>query len=92
MQHYAKSEIFSSATNLDGSAIIVPVRSHSNPNKEYKVDLTHGRCSCPAWIHQKGGVRKPCKHLRSLGYSEIVEVMDVQEPVKSPTQSVKEVA
>ena len=79
---YAESVIFSDATNEDGSAIVIEVASKSNPNKKYRVDLTHGRCSCPAWIHQKGD-RKPCKHLRDLGYSEIFNPMDIQEPNKT---------
>lgn len=92
MEAFAESTIFSNATNQDGSPIVIEVKSQSNPNKMYRVDLTNGRCSCPAWIHQKGGVRKPCKHLRSLGYSEILTMPDVSEPQKASSQTVKELA
>lgn len=84
MRKYAESTIFSDATGADGKSIVVEVRSMSNPNKLYRVDLTNGRCSCPAWIFQKGGVRKPCKHLRALGYYETSALpeMQVAEPKK----------
>lgn len=84
MRKYAESTIFSDAVGADGKAIVVEVRSMSNPNKMYRVDLTNGRCSCPAWIYQKGGVRKPCKHLRALGYFEVQPMeMQVAEPKKT---------
>lgn len=89
---YAESNIFSDTTGPDGKAIVVEVRSKSNPNKNYRVDLTNGRCSCPAWIFQKGGVRKPCKHLRELGYEELKTEITVKEPAKevSPVITVTE--
>lgn len=71
MRKYAESTIFSDTTGSDGKAIVVEVRSKPNPDKMYRVDLTHGRCSCPAWLFQKGGERKPCKHLRELGYTQV---------------------
>lgn len=43
----------------------------SDGKREYRVDVTNGRCSCPAWKFQKGHA-KPCKHLRALGYKERV--------------------
>lgn len=76
---YAKSSFFASVPNIDGKPIVVEVPSKSNPAKNYKVDLTHGRCSCPAWVFQKGGGRKPCKHLIELGYKEMVEPVEVKE-------------
>jgi hypothetical protein len=61
---------------------VVTVRSKSNPNVTYTVDMTHGRCSCPAWKFQKGGERKPCKHLRALGFKQVMHDTDfVAEPV-----------
>lgn len=41
----------------------------SSSTKEYRVDVTNGRCSCPSWKFQRGS-RKPCKHLRGFGYPE----------------------
>lgn len=79
---YAESTIFSDVPGHDGKAIVVEVFSKSNPNKKYRVDLTNGRCSCPSWIFQKGGVRKPCKHLRELGYEELKTEIVVKEPSK----------
>lgn len=79
MRKYAESNIFSDATGPDGKAVVVEVRSKSNPNKTYRVDLTNGRCSCPAWKFIKKGTteRRPCKHLRALGYVALptMEVM-----------------
>jgi len=86
MRQYAESSIFSNAKNADGSCIVVEVKSKSNPNKMYRVDLTNGRCSCPAWIHAKGGIRKPCKHLRELGFVEMPTITEIQEPNKSQGQ------
>ena len=70
MKAYAESPIFSNTPNPDGSPVVVEVNG-SKPGRKYRVDLTNGRCSCPAWIYQKGGRRQPCKHLRALGYVEI---------------------
>lgn len=49
---------------------VVKVASKSNPSKLYTVDVTHGRCDCPAWVHARAvnGLKPPCKHLRSLGF------------------------
>lgn len=62
---------------------VVTVPSNSNPDVKYTVDMTHGRCSCPAWKFQRGG-RKPCKHLRALGFTEVYsDIPAIKEPVKT---------
>ena len=50
---------------------VIEIRSTSNPNKTYKVDVVNGRCSCPAWIFQRGGSRQPCKHLKQMGFGAL---------------------
>lgn len=50
---------------------VVSVPSSSNPNKSYRVDVTNGRCDCPAWKFSKGHT-KVCKHLKALGFKERV--------------------
>jgi len=64
----------------------VEVTSKSNPRVKYTVDMTHGRCSCPAWLYQKGGERLPCKHLRALGFTAVAtgKGMEFNEPNKQP--------
>jgi hypothetical protein len=62
----------------------VQVKSSSDPSRTYTVDLTHGRCSCPAWVFQKGGERKPCKHLRKLGFTAVVQAKDLEFNLTSP--------
>lgn len=47
---------------------VIEVRSMTNPKKVYRVDVVNGRCSCPEWIFQKGGQRKPCKHLKAMEF------------------------
>ena len=52
----------------------VMVIGSSDGKREYRVDVTNGRCSCPAWKFAKpdlSGQRKPCKHLRQFGYVEV---------------------
>jgi hypothetical protein len=66
---------------------IVMVPSDSNPSKFYTIDITHGRCSCPAWIHQKGGQRYPCKHLQRLGFKYLIQSGDVE--VSQPKSKAK---
>lgn len=61
---------------------IVRTPSRSTAGKYYTVDVTNGRCSCPAWIFQKGGERKPCKHLRALGFTQVIRIADIKEPAK----------
>jgi hypothetical protein len=48
---------------------VLEVASTSNPNVKYRVDITNGRCSCPAWKFKRGG-RTLCKHLLALGATE----------------------
>jgi len=66
----------------------VQVRSKSNPDKTYTVDMTNGRCSCPAWIFQRGGDRAICKHLRMLGFKQIIQANEYapDEKVGVPLQ------
>jgi hypothetical protein len=45
---------------------IATVRSESNPNITYRVDLIKGECSCPGWTMHFP--RRPCKHLRQMGF------------------------
>jgi len=84
---YAESDLMGGVSNADGSDVIIPVRSKSNPNRFYNVDLTHGRCSCPAWTHRRGP-RVPCKHLLDLGYTSLFQE-DV-ESLKQPLNKNKE--
>lgn len=60
----------------DAGNKIMQVASMSNPDIKYTVDVTNGRCSCPAWKFQKGQ-RVPCKHLRKLGFVAVQ-----REPVR----------
>lgn len=84
MRVFAKSPLHPSMLGQDGKPIVIEVPS-SRGDKKYRVDLTYGRCSCPAWVYQKGGGRKPCKHLKALGYVEYndspVEVPEYVAPV-----------
>jgi len=73
------------ATENGYDTVLVP---GSKPGVFYTVDVTFGRCSCPAWKFQHGTTRKPCKHLRALGFTEPVE-MEVAEPQKAQKQTVK---
>lgn len=73
MKIYAVSKMFPTKLGRDGKPVVVEVNSMTS-SKVYRVDLTYGRCSCPAWIYQKGGGRKPCKHLRALGFEENMDV------------------
>lgn len=67
MKIYARtSQRLQGQATLSGFDIL-EVPSTSTSGKEYRVDITHGRCSCPAWINQSGE-RKPCKHLIALGF------------------------
>lgn len=76
MKVFATSPMFPAQLGRDGKPVVVEVNSMTS-SKVYRVDLTYGRCSCPAWIYQKGGGRKPCKHLRSLGFVEVVGAVRV---------------
>lgn len=74
----------------------VQARSKTNPNVTYTVDMTNGRCSCPAWKFQKQGSdgrRNPCKHLKSFGFSRLVDFNSQPlKPVQSVAQKVKVLA
>jgi predicted nucleic acid-binding Zn finger protein len=85
MRTYAESTVFSSVPNADGSNIVIEVPSKSNPKKMYRVDLTNGRCDCPAWKFQRGH-RSPCKHLKDLGYYDIQQDITGQEIVAQPAK------
>lgn len=78
MKKYAETnkKLFTHATPFGWDT--VQVQSESNPNKTYTVDMTFGRCSCPAWKFQKGGQRNLCKHLRKLGFKQIIEAPDME--------------
>lgn len=59
--------------------------SDSTPGKFYTVDVTHGRCSCPAWIFankRANGLKPTCKHLNRLGFVPIPDAPSVAEPKK----------
>ena len=62
----------------DKAYAVILMPSDSNPKVTYTVDVTNGRCSCPAWKFQRGGSRKVCKHLQRLGFQpkEAVEVVN----------------
>jgi predicted nucleic acid-binding Zn finger protein len=49
----------------------------SSESGEYRVDMTNGRCSCPGWKFQRAvdGKRRPCKHLRAFGYTEVTQIV-----------------
>lgn len=82
MQVHAETNrpIFGKATPHGWDTI--QVRSKSNPNKLYTVDITLGRCDCPAWKFQKGD-RKPCKHLLSFGFKQVMQnSADIKEVSK----------
>lgn len=48
-------------------SVVALVPSFSKPGKKWVVkrSLRTGQlsCNCPSWIFQKGGERKPCKHV-----------------------------
>lgn len=51
----------------------------SDGTKSYRVDVTNQRCSCPAWKFSGG--RRLCKHLKSLGFTELVAKAKAEKPV-----------
>jgi hypothetical protein len=60
----------------NGSRYLVALMpSASNPGKNYRTDVTNGRCDCPAWKFSKSvnGLRPPCKHLIQLGFTAMVQ-------------------
>jgi hypothetical protein len=42
----------------------------SDGKREYRVDVSNGRCDCPAWKFSK--TRQTCKHLRAMGFVDLV--------------------
>ena len=60
-------EVVQSANRRYG---VVTVPS-SDGKRSYRVDVTNGRCDCPAWKFQKGHA-KACKHLRAMGFTDLV--------------------
>ena len=67
--------------------VVLVVQSESNPNIEYRVDVTNYRCSCPGWKFARAlnGERKACKHLRAAGCNRPPVQIDLfqAEPPKS---------
>lgn len=56
--------------------LVALMPSESDPAVTYRTDVTNGRCSCPSWKFSKvgaNGKKRPCKHLRALGYVETGE-------------------
>ena len=84
MRVYAQTDRPPKAMPTANGWDIVEVPSSSG-KKMYRVDVTHGRCSCPAWIMQKGGERKICKHLRDLGFKQLIEASEVNFTEKTST-------
>lgn len=84
MRQYAKApkRIQAQAAPTANGWDVIEVPSESNPAKTYRVDVTNGRCSCPAWKFQKDGERNICKHLRKLGFKQIIDApyIEVAEP------------
>ena len=80
MRIYSESNTPIKGTPTPDGWDMVLVESDSKSGKYYRVDVTFGRCNCPAWTHQKGE-RKPCKHLRALGFKEVLGTnVDLKEP------------
>lgn len=64
---------------------VVKFPSDSTPGKFYTVDVTHGRCSCLAWIFankKNNGLKPTCKHLNRLGFKETPNEPLIAEPKK----------
>jgi hypothetical protein len=62
-------------TRRNETYTVVLFPSTSNPNVKYRVDVVNQRCSCPAWKFSRD--RKPCKHLRALGFTTPVEQLSL---------------
>ena len=88
MRVYAVSPMFPVKVGRDGKPVVIEVNSMTS-SKVYRVDVTYGRCSCLAWIYQKGGGRKPCKHLRALGFVECMDTT-MQPQLSEQVVEVKE--
>lgn len=90
MQHASSALPLKGTPTINGWDV-VEVRSDSNPAKKYRVDITFGRCDCPAWKFARAGAdgrKNPCKHLQSLGFVRLVDL--ASQPVK-PKQKMTEV-
>lgn len=86
MRRYAVSDRkFPDAIPTPDGWDIVIVGSDTDPDKAYRVDVTNGRCNCPAWIYQRGGQRYPCKHLSRLGFKYLIQTGDVE--LKQPSKA-----
>lgn len=85
-------EVKSELVSRNGQRYLVALMpSASNPSKSYRVDVTNGRCDCPAWKFSRAnpdGSRKPCKHLIALGFTP--DLLGV--PQVSPPQQAKKTA
>lgn len=66
-----KFELVPARTKGNAHAYGVLEVPSSNGKTKYRVDVTNGRCSCPAWKFQKGH-GKVCKHLKALGFVDKV--------------------
>jgi hypothetical protein len=62
----------------NGKYAVMTVPS-SDGKREYRVDITNQRCSCPAWVFSKE--RRTCKHLKAFGFRDLV---------KAPAQNYEE--
>lgn len=72
MKTYAKTNKVLFVRDSGAGYKTVEVASKTNPDVKYVVDMTNGRCSCPAWkFIKKGGERKVCKHLKALGFRDV---------------------
>ena len=82
-----KSARFETVVPKNGRAYtIMEFPSTSNPAKTYRVDLVNARCDCPAWKFQRGG-RKMCKHLRSLGFVDMIADAAKAAPVTNYSEA-----
>lgn len=76
----------------NSEAVVATVRSESG--REYRIDVSNRRCSCPAWRFAKAdahGNRKPCKHLIELGLGEpLAPIEMLKVPKDQPTDYGKE--
>lgn len=88
--HATTNRVLYTKRGEDGSRTI-KVASKTTPGVSYTIDVENGRCSCPAWIYQRAGSdrrRNPCKHLKALGFTRIVE-LESQRRAKAKGTPVK---
>jgi len=73
------------ATQLGLYETLKTVESFSKAGKFYSIkrntETGSVSCNCPAWIFQKGGERKPCKHIRSLDVTLNTVVLENGEKI-----------